>query len=57
MEMSDLSLYFPEEKNFLQTISERIFITKDMWWGFAVGAAGSLILSQIFLRSEEKEKS
>lgn len=56
MEMSDLSLYFPEEKTFLQRISERIFITEDMWWGFVVGAAGSLILSQIFLRRKKKKK-
>ena len=40
MEMSDLSLYFPEKKTFLQRISERIFITEDMWWGLWSGQQG-----------------
>lgn len=54
MEMSDLSLYFPEEKHFLQRVYEKNFITEDMLWGFAAGAAGYFILSQLFLRRKKK---
>jgi len=47
LEMGDLSLYFPEEKTFSQTLSEKITLDPQWVGGFMVGMIVTILLFQI----------
>ncbi len=47
LEMSDLSLYFPEEKTFSQILSEKISPGPQWIGGFIAGVIATILLSQI----------
>ena len=47
LEMSDLSIYFPEEKTFLETFPERFPLDKKWLEGFALGVILTILLLQI----------
>ena len=47
LEMSDLSIYFPEEKTLLQTISEKISLNLQWLGGFIAGMFVAILLLQI----------
>ena len=55
LEMSDLGIYFPEEKTVLQQLSEKISINKEYLEGFAVGALIVILFYQ--LKPSKKKKS
>lgn len=56
LEMSDLSIYFPEEKTFLELVPSRIPITKEMLWGFLVGVMVTVFFMYLFFNQGKKKK-
>lgn len=54
LEMSDLSIYFPEEKTFIKQLSEKISINSDQLQGFIIGALVVLLLSQLKAKKVKK---
>ncbi|MDP3698402.1 MAG: S16 family serine protease [Nanoarchaeota archaeon] len=54
LEMSDLGIYFPEEKTFTQQLSDKLTINYDRLQGFILGVLVMLVLSQIKLQKIKK---
>ena len=50
LEMSDLSLYFPEEKSLPQVLSEKYSPNPEWIWGFIAGVIVTVLLSQLRLQ-------
>ncbi|MEK6812977.1 MAG: hypothetical protein AABX86_02575, partial [Nanoarchaeota archaeon] len=54
LEMSDLGIYFPEEKTFAQQLSDLFTINHDRLEGFILGILVMLLISQIKLKKIKK---
>lgn len=55
LEMSDLSLYFPEKKTFLEKVPEKISLSNDWWFGFGVGIFITIFITLLLLRKKNKK--
>src|SRR3989344_5920624 len=47
LEMSDLNIYFPEEKNFLETFPETFSLDRNWFEGFVIGVIVTLLLLRL----------